>query len=117
MSNSTYVLDDKLLVSAGARFLHYIIDLLAFFVILILIGAVIGVLSALLDVTALSDWMNGLGDLGWNLIAIIVSLIYYIAMEGLLGRTLGKYITGSIVVDENGQKPDFGTIVKEVFAV
>ena len=115
MNNSTYVLDDKLLVSAGARFLHYIIDLLAFFVILILIGAVIGVLSALLDVTALSDWMNGLGDLGWNLIAIIVSLIYYIAMEGLLGRTIGKYITGSIVVDENGQKPDFGTIVKRSF--
>lgn len=53
MSNSTYVLDDKLLVSAGARFLHYIIDLFAFFVILILIGAAIGVLSALLDVTAL----------------------------------------------------------------
>ncbi|MEN2489251.1 RDD family protein [Flavobacterium sp. B11] len=112
MSNSTYVLDDKLLVSAGARFLNYIIDLFIFFIILIAIGAMIGILSALFGLTGLAAWMDGLGDLGWNVIAIVVSLVYYITMEALFGRTVGKFATGCIVVDENGKKPDFGTIVK-----
>ena len=112
MSNSTYVLDNKLLASTGTRFLNYIIDLVSFVIILIGIGIIIGILSALFGMTEIGVWINGLGDLGWNIIAISVSIIYYTLMEGLFGRTIGKFITGTIVVDENGEKPSFGTIFK-----
>ncbi|WP_264552445.1 RDD family protein [Flavobacterium sp. N2038] len=112
MSNSTYVLDDKLMVSVGARFLNYIIDLIAIMVLLIGFGVCVGILTALFDMNFLSIWIDGLGDFGWNVIAIILTLIYYILMEGFFGRTLGKFVTGSAVVDENGEKPDFGTIIK-----
>ena len=40
----------------------------------------------------------------------IDSLLY--PFESLSGRTLGKLITGTIVVNENGKKPDFGTVFK-----
>jgi uncharacterized RDD family membrane protein YckC len=112
MSNSTYVLDDKLLASSGKRFLNYIIDLVSFVIILIGIGIIIGILSALLGMNEIGAWVDGLGDLGWNIIAVSVSIIYYTLMEGLFGRSIGKFITGTIVVDENGEKPGFGTIFK-----
>ena len=112
MSNSTYILDDTLLVSSGTRFLNYIIDLVSFFVVLITIGVVLGILTNLFGMTALGLWVDGLGDLGWNVVAITVSIIYYTIMEGLFGRSVGKFITGSVVVDENGEKPGFGTIFK-----
>jgi uncharacterized RDD family membrane protein YckC len=112
MSNSTYILDDKLLVSSGTRFLNYIIDLVSFFIVLIVIGIVLGIMTNLFGMTGLGIWIDNLGDFGWNIIAIIVSVIYYTVMEGLFGRSIGKFITGSVVVDENGQKPSFGTIFK-----
>ena len=42
---------------------------------------------------------------------IIISLIYYVTFETLTGRTLGKFITGTKVVDKNGEKPKFLTIL------
>lgn len=112
MSNSTYILDDTLLASAGARFLNYIIDLAVFVIILIVIGVLLGILIALFGLNGLSVWVDNLGDLGWNVIVISVSMMYYTLTEGLFGRSLGKFITGTIVVDENGEKPTLGIAFK-----
>jgi uncharacterized RDD family membrane protein YckC len=112
MSNSIYILDDNLLASSGARFLNYIIDVISFVVLFFLIIMFLGVLIGLFELTGLGAWLDNLGDLGWNIIGIIILMSYYLLTEGLLGRSLGKLITGTVVVDENGEKPDFGTILK-----
>ena len=39
-------------------------------------------------------------------------MFYYSTTEALFGRSLGKFITGTDIIDENGVKPDFGTIFK-----
>lgn len=111
MSNSTYILDDKLLASSGARFLNYILDLLFFFIVFMMIIFFLGILIGL-GFTDLGIWMDNLGDFGWNIIAIVISLTYYLVMEGLFARSIAKFITGTVVVNENGQKPDFATIFK-----
>ena len=111
MSNPTYILDDKLLASSGARFLNYILDLLFFFIVFMMIIFFLGILIGL-GFTDLGIWMDNLGDFGWNIIAIVISLTYYLVMEGLFARSIAKFITGTVVVDENGQKPDFATIFK-----
>lgn len=38
-------------------------------------------------------------------------LFYYVFFESLTGRTPGKLLTGTRVVDEQGQKPSFGQIL------
>jgi uncharacterized RDD family membrane protein YckC len=111
MSNFTYILDDKLLASSGARFLNYILDLLFFFIVFMMIIFFLGILIGL-GFTDLGIWMDNLGDFGWNIIAIVISLTYYLVMEGLFARSIAKFITGTVVVNENGQKPDFATIFK-----
>jgi uncharacterized RDD family membrane protein YckC len=50
------------------------------------------------------------------LIGISAMLLYYIAMEGLFGFTIGKLVTGTRVVDEQGGRPSFGRIVGRTFA-
>lgn len=45
------------------------------------------------------------------LVLFSIYLPYYILLEALKGKTVGKMITGSQVVDEDGYKASFGRIV------
>ncbi|MCD0463920.1 RDD family protein [Flavobacterium sp. ENC] len=112
MSNSTYILDDKLLVSGGQRFLNYLLDTIFILAFIFLLAIFLGFLGALLGLNGLANWMDNIGDLEGRILFILFTIIYYTVTEGFFGRSLAKLITGTIVVDENGEKPDFGTIFK-----
>lgn len=112
MSNSTYILDDKLLVSGGQRFLNYLLDNIFILALIFLLAIFLGFFGALLGLNGLANWMDSIGDLEGRILFILFTIIYYTVTEGLFGRSLAKLITGTIVVDENGEKPDFGTILK-----
>lgn len=45
-----------------------------------------------------------------NSLAYLLYLAYYVAFEAATDRTIGKYITGTIVVKEDGSKPEFTDI-------
>jgi uncharacterized RDD family membrane protein YckC len=45
------------------------------------------------------------------LLGFILGVIYYSFFEGFTGRSMGKFFTKTKVVTEDGEKPDFGTIV------
>nr|WP_315219825.1 RDD family protein [uncultured Flavobacterium sp.] len=111
MNDSIYILDDALVASSGKRFLNYIIDMIFFVIAMYLFGLFLGILIAL-GFEGISFWMQGLGDLGWNLIGITILLVYYTLTEGFFGRSVGKFITGTVVVDENGEKINFGSALK-----
>lgn len=49
-------------------------------------------------------------------ISLGVMLLYYIAMEGFFGFTVGKLVTGTRVVNEAGGKPRWGQVVGRTFA-
>ncbi|MEO8237444.1 MAG: RDD family protein [Flavobacterium sp.] len=115
MSNSTYILDDTLLVSSGQRFLNYLLDNIFVLSIIFVLGVFLGIISSFFELNGLLNWLDNIGDLEGRFIFVIITIVYYIITEGLLGRSLAKFITGTIVVDENGEKPDFGTIVKRSF--
>jgi uncharacterized RDD family membrane protein YckC len=55
-------------------------------------------------------------DIAWALSRMGISMAwivaYYLVFEGLWGRTPGKWVCGTRVVDEDGRKPAFGTVVK-----
>lgn len=111
MSDSTYILDETLLASNGKRFLNYLIDIFLVFIGIFLFGFTAGILISL-GVEDVRNWIANLGDIGWNIIGVIILIAYYTLTEGLFGRTVGKFITGTVVVDENGQKISFGSAFK-----
>ena len=48
-------------------------------------------------------------------IALVVVTLYYVFFEGLWARTPGKFVCGTIVVNEQGGRPSLGQIVGRTF--
>ena len=49
-------------------------------------------------------------------LAIGLMLLYYISMEGVFGFTVGKLVTGTRVVNEQGGRPNWGQVVGRSFS-
>jgi uncharacterized RDD family membrane protein YckC len=112
MSNSTYILDENLLASNGQRFLNYILDTIVIIALAFLLSIILAVIALLLGFNGVLIWMGNVSTLEERLIFVSIAILYYVSAEGLFSRSLGKLITGTIVVDENGKKPSFGVIFK-----
>ncbi len=96
------------LVSGWRRLGTYLIDVVCFYVIffVILLGVIFVFGDARLDI---------LDGIAGNLIGIGFYLIYYIGFESLFARTPGKFVLGTIVVDEKGNKPSTGQFIGRSF--
>lgn len=88
-------------VSTGTRFTHYLLDFIIYNIVYYGITAVFG-----------TDTLY-LGVVGSLLFSYVIYLLYYTLMEGLSGgRTIGKLVTGSIVVREDGTALTFNDALK-----
>jgi uncharacterized RDD family membrane protein YckC len=92
-------------VDGWVRFANYFIDR----VIIILLSFLAGV------VIALNGYYATISTLESYLLSYTLIIMYFSLMEGLTGRTVGKFVTGTIVVNENGFKPEFSQIIGRTF--
>ncbi len=107
MTEKTYYVTKHVLATRSKRFITYIIDYLAIYGI-IFIGIV--VLFFISEQTGWPDenWLNGLentSQLLEILIYVLVAVPYYYFFELFTQRTPGKFLTGTLVVDKEGNKP------------
>lgn len=79
--------------NTGKRFGNYIIDYIATYIMSFGIGLVFG----------LSGYSDNL--FGSILFSLFLTLLYYWGMEAAFGKTLGKFITQTTVLSEDGTKP------------
>jgi len=105
------------LASTGKRLANFIIDRVAYYIIVLAIGAGIGFGLA----QSGTFWNLDTHSLWFTLADVIISLflyaIFYIAQESLLnGKTLGKYLTGTRAVNEDNTEMNLETIVKRSFS-
>lgn len=99
----------------GRRFANFVIDTLCYY----LLSAVAGFVYVIyLVVTRGEQALQGepISTLESYAIGISASLFYYVSLEGLFGRTLGKLITGTRVVREDGAPLTLGTVLKRSLA-
>jgi uncharacterized RDD family membrane protein YckC len=94
--------------SGGKRFANYIIDLISFYVLLFLAGIVI----ALINPVAINSINED--DTGFNLLDRLLTLVLYglymFIIEAVFkGKSLGKLITGTRAVNEDGSNISAGT--------
>ncbi len=110
MEKEFYVTDD-LLASQGQRFANYIIDFISqltlFFLLIIVLQLIYIVLES--ESSYMFENLNGIQE---YLIGAVLIIVYYIPFELLSSRTIGKYITRTIVVTENGIKPTSRQLIK-----
>lgn len=98
---------DSKKVSSLTRFIHCIIDTIAFVILAILIGFILGLFINVADqglINILGYLMLAGGFFG-----------YYVFMETKYQKTIGKFISKTRVVNKNGAKPDLGDIVRRTF--
>jgi uncharacterized RDD family membrane protein YckC len=85
--------------SQNQRFGHHLLDMLFYFVLVALVGFVLGLL--------------GLGSIisqGYRyVLSFSIMFIYYSASEAFFGRTLGKLFTKTKVVSEDGSPLKIGS--------
>ena len=89
-------------VTKGKRFANYIVDI----IITAILNALVNPFQADYDME--TGEMSGLGMS--ILVSTLLTVGYYFFMESATGQTLGKMVTGTKVVDENGNKPALGSI-------
>ncbi|HJW32835.1 MAG TPA: RDD family protein [Holophagaceae bacterium] len=96
------------MVGSGRRFLTHLVDVVVIEVLKFI--AVIGVIFIFgpENLISTNTWIAFLFGLG-------VMILYYFGMEATLQRTLGKFATGTIVVNESGLPPTARQIVKRSF--
>lgn len=93
--------------STGQRLLNYVIDLIVFYILAALIGFFVGAAFA----TSISDGETS-GAIGFititYLLVFVIFFVYYTFLEGSKGKTLGKMITKTKVIREDGEPMTFG---------
>jgi uncharacterized RDD family membrane protein YckC len=104
--------DDTLEVVPAARwrrFLTFVIDYICFLILAFLVGLAVvfaGGQDAISSIERIPDLVFG----------VAIMMIYYVPMEAIFGRTVGKLVTGTRVVNEEGNRPSLGQIFGRTFA-
>lgn len=107
------------IASQGKRFLNLIIDSIVTQILSGIAGFIVGIIYGATQiatngsVTAQDESMLRL--IG-SVLGLVVWLAYYVFMETIFQRTIGKLITGTMVVRETGERPSLGQILGRSFA-
>jgi|CXWJ01.1.fsa_nt_gi uncharacterized RDD family membrane protein YckC len=91
------------LATGWQRFANYLIDMVAYFILIIIVFFVLGFLEIITEEP---------GTAFTYLIVYSILFLYYFLFEGSNGKTLGKLITKTKVVSTNGMPIDKATAAK-----
>jgi uncharacterized RDD family membrane protein YckC len=86
------------LASTGQRLGNMFLDLIFYFVFALVFDLISGFIG-------LANFIQEIND---SLLGIFIFLLYYTPQEAFSGRTLGKLITGTKAIGEDGTKLTFG---------
>ncbi len=107
--NSKNELDSQI-ASQGTRFANYLLDRIFILIISFFITFLLTLVLALISPNSVG-YFDQIGKLEEYIWAFIIGMFYYSFFEALTGRSIAKFITGTKVVDENGNKPTFDAIL------
>lgn len=111
-----HILSDEISLvqaSTGKRFANYLIDLITFYVFIFSVGIVIGIMNP-----TFFDFLedNPGAQILDRLITFVLIGLFIGTVEAIFkGKTLGKVITGTRVVNEDGTPISAGTAFKRGF--
>ncbi|MGL2962418.1 RDD family protein [Flavobacterium sp. RSB2_4_14] len=98
-----YKIPKYVLASKNSRVINFIIDILCFKLLLNLFFIVIDNITGRY---LLSSWYNSLDGYELYLFSSAVMFFYYFITEKFFSRSFSKFITNTLVVKEDGTKPN-----------
>ncbi len=109
MIEQNFLVTPHIYASREKRFVNMIIDIAGFYAFLFLIGVVIG-LIALLGIEGPLNYFSTISGIEDYIISFLIGVVYFMTMETLFQKSLGKFVTKTIVVMEDGSKPKVSDI-------
>lgn len=108
--SGTIPVNASMLVAWHKRLLNLVIDIVVVLCIIFIIGVFSGLL-ALVGYDGLMNWFTEMSGMTDRLFTTAVMVTYLFTMEFFTQRTVGKFITGTMVVLEDGSKPTLKSIL------
>lgn len=96
--------------SSGKRFANLILDTIFYLIIYSVFLVIVFLILNSLSPSNL-NYNSEDNPSFFSIIVLITMFLYYSILETLTGRTIAKYITGTKVVNEKGEKPSFKAIL------
>ncbi len=111
-TSEKFNVDKEILASSGQRFGNYFIDVIVIYLIIIILTFIIGVITQLSGLASFVEWAQNINDFEGYIVFFLVMIPYYTFFESYTSRTVGKYITKTMVVLKDGSKASSQTILK-----
>jgi uncharacterized RDD family membrane protein YckC len=110
--------DDSLREDASntKRFLNYLIDRVAIVGIFAALFFVGGLLENAGVISGVIDFADEIGAVADFVLTALGTVFYYTLMESTFGRSLGKLVTGTKVINLEGKRPKVLTLLGRSFA-
>lgn len=108
LNHSEFKVTDEMLANGYKRFANYIIDRIAFYLIIALFFSLVYLVGEFFNNETIEEILFGLEEIHPLLDRLVSSILlatFYMIIEGLTQRSPGKLITRTKVVLENGEKP------------
>lgn len=99
-------------VKPGPRFGHFIVDFIIFRIIMLIVQFIFVALNL---ATQNNRILNLSTELFYSILFLVMYPMLYALCEYFFDATPGKLLTKTVVIDEYGNKPDFGTILLRSF--
>lgn len=97
---------NEMLASKNQRFANYIVDLIIHNIINTIPLVFAWLLFEFFGNDMLSIWLDEMNTIVDFLISYLIIIVYYIIMETLTGRSIGKYVTDTKVLMADGSEPN-----------
>ncbi|WP_188362941.1 RDD family protein [Flavobacterium orientale] len=95
-----------MLATKGQRLANYLIDLVIHNIINVVPLLFAWILYEFFGNADLSIWLDSLDSVVDFFISYVIIVIYYMIMESITGRSLGKYVTNTKVLMADGTQPE-----------
>lgn len=111
--NRQFQVTEDLQAPLSLRLVNYIIDLIVQVVIMLIVATIVVIIAQSNGNKSVMEFFKKLpnNDFAVCIITYSTTLLYYNLTEIFSGRTLGKLITQTIVVDEHGDQPHYERIM------
>lgn len=115
MEEKKIAITNDLLASKWQRLLNLVIDLMIIYCIWISFETIIVIISDVLGNYSVSEWIKNVNNFDKSLFAVALLFIYYSLTEIYFSRTFAKYFTKTVVIMNDGSKPNINTIIRRTF--
>jgi uncharacterized RDD family membrane protein YckC len=99
-----------ILARLDQRFLNWFIDTIMQILLFLISFAIIANIANSYGNKELASYLL-INPIGQYTYVSIIRLVYYISLETLFGQTIGKLVSQTIVVDENGDRPSHDMVL------